>query len=95
MFYNDIILGKYCEYLTSISFKNNKSYVELEPLQTKPYTNVTIVFSTLATNGILLYDGYEEHIAAELFHGRLRISYDIGNHPVSSMYSFEMVSDGR
>ncbi|XP_063707952.1 protein slit [Culicoides brevitarsis] len=87
--------GKYCEYLTSISFKANKSYVELEPLQTKPFTNVTITFSTLATNGVLLYDGYEEHIAAELFHGRLRISYDIGNHPVSSMYSFEMVSDGR
>ncbi|CAM6031656.1 unnamed protein product, partial [Sphagnum compactum] len=87
--------GKYCEYLTSVSMHLNGSFVELEPLRTKPMANITIVFSTEADNGILLYDGQEEHIAAELFHGRLRISFDIGNYPVSSMYSFEMVSDGR
>lgn len=42
-----------------------------------------------------MYDGFNEHLAVELFDGRIRVSYDIGNHPVSTMYSFEMVSDGR
>lgn len=87
--------GKRCEYLTSLSFVHNTSFVELEPLRTKPEANVTIVFSTSQENGVLLYDGQSEHFAVELFNGRIRVSYDIGNHPVSTMYSFEMVSDGK
>ncbi|KAK5650601.1 hypothetical protein RI129_001630 [Pyrocoelia pectoralis] len=87
--------GKRCEYLTTLSFIHNTSYVELEPLRTKPEANVTIIFATNQENGILLYDGHQEHLAVELFNGRIRISYDIGNYPVSTMYSFEMVSDGQ
>lgn len=87
--------GKFCEYLTSISFMHNNSFVEMEPLRTKPEANVTIVFSSVQQNGVLLYDGYNEHLAVELFNGRIRVSYDVGNYPVSTMYSFEMVSDGR
>nr|XP_022908749.1 protein slit [Onthophagus taurus] len=87
--------GKRCEYLTSLSFTHNTSYVELEPLVTKPEANVTIVFATTEENGVLMYDGHQEHLAVELFNGRIRISYDVGNHPVSTMYSFEMVSDGQ
>lgn len=80
------ILGKRCEYLTSVSFLHNKSYVELEPLRTKPEANVTIIFSTMQNNGILLYDGHLDHIAVELFNGRIRVSYDVGNYPVSTMF---------
>ncbi|XP_034244479.1 protein slit isoform X1 [Thrips palmi] len=87
--------GKRCEYLTSLSFIHNSSFVELEPLRTKPEANVTIVFATDQENGVLLYDGQSEHIAVELFKGRIRVSYDVGNYPVSTMYSFEMVSDGK
>ncbi|XP_059622611.1 protein slit [Phlebotomus argentipes] len=87
--------GKRCEYLTSLSFVHNNSFVEMEPLRTKPEANVTIVFSTTQQNGILMYDGHMEHLAVELFNGRIRVSYDVGNYPVSTMYSFEMVSDGR
>ncbi|XP_017781049.1 PREDICTED: protein slit [Nicrophorus vespilloides] len=87
--------GKRCEYLTSLSFIHNTSYIELEPLRTKPEANVTIVFSTTQENGVLVYDGHQEHLAVELFNGRIRISYDVGNHPVSTMYSFEMVADGH
>ncbi len=87
--------GKRCEYLTSISFVHNNSFVEMEPLRTKPEANVTIVFSTSQQNGVLLYDGHMEHLAVELFNGRVRVSYDVGNSPVSTMYSFEMVADGR
>ncbi|XP_050293925.1 protein slit isoform X3 [Anthonomus grandis grandis] len=87
--------GKHCEYLTSLSFTHNNSYVELEPLRTKPEANVTIVFATTEENGVLMYDGHNEHLAVELFSGRIRISYNVGNYPVSTMYSFEMVSDGQ
>lgn len=78
--------GKRCEYLTSLSFVHNTSYVELEPLRTKPEANVTIIFATKQENGILVYDGHQEHLAIELFNGRIRVSYDIGNYPVSTMY---------
>lgn len=78
--------GKRCEYLTSLSFVHNTSFVELEPLRTKPEANVTIVFATTQENGILMYDGHQEHLAVELFNGRIRVSYDIGNYPVSTMY---------
>ncbi|XP_055314702.1 protein slit isoform X2 [Sitodiplosis mosellana] len=87
--------GKRCEYLTSISFVQNNSFVEMEPLRTKPEANVTIIFSSSQQNGVLLYDGQNEHLAVELFNGRIRVSYDVGNHPVSTMYSFEMVADGK
>uniref|UniRef100_A0A8W7PTQ5 Protein slit n=1 Tax=Anopheles coluzzii TaxID=1518534 RepID=A0A8W7PTQ5_ANOCL len=87
--------GKRCEYLTSLTFLHNNSFVELEPLRTKPEANVTIVFSSTQQNGVLMYDGHNEHLAVELFNGRIRVSYDVGNDPVSTMYSFEMVADGK
>ena len=31
----------------------------------------------------------------ELFRGRIRVSYDVGNQPVSTMFSYEILSDGR
>ncbi|XP_045540917.1 protein slit [Papilio machaon] len=86
--------GRLCEYLTSLTFNHNDSLVELEPLRTSPQANVTLVFSTTQHHGVLLYFGDSEHLAVELFNGRIRISYDVGNHPTSTMYSFEMVSDG-
>lgn len=90
------ILGKRCEYLTSLSFVDNSSLVELEPLRTRPEANVTIIFTTTQENGVLLYDGQNgEHIAVELYNGRIRVSYDVGNYPTSTMYSYEMVSDGK
>ncbi|XP_037875617.1 protein slit isoform X1 [Bombyx mori] len=86
--------GRLCEYLTSLTFNHNDSLVELEPLRTMPQANVTLVFSTKQHHGVLMYFGENEHLAVELFNGRIRVSYDVGNHPTSTMYSFEMVSDG-
>lgn len=86
LFHVCLFAGKRCEYLTSLSFVHNTSYVELEPLRTKPEANVTVVFTTTQENGILLYDGHSEHLAVELFNGRIRVSYDVGNYPVSTMY---------
>lgn len=75
---------------------DNSSLVELEPLRTRPEANVTIVFATTQENGVLLYDGQNgDHIAVELFKGRIRVSYDVGNYPTSTMYSYETVADGK
>ncbi|XP_060809370.1 protein slit isoform X2 [Amyelois transitella] len=87
--------GRFCEYLTSLTFNHNDSLVELEPLRTAPQANITLVFSTTQQHGVLMYFGDNEHLAAELFNGRVRVSYDVGNYPTSTMYSFEMVSDGN
>lgn len=86
LFHVILFTGKRCEYLTSLSFVHNTSFVELEPLRTKPDANVTVVFTTTQENGILLYDGHSEHLAVELFNSRIRVSYDVGNYPVSTMY---------
>ena len=82
--------------MTSLSFINSNSLVELETLRTRPEANVTIIFTTNQENGVLLYDGHSgEHLAVELYNGRIRVSYDVGNYPTSTMYSFETLSDGK
>jgi len=87
--------GKRCEFLTSVSFAQNGSYIEMPSLKTKPEANVTLIFSTDEENGVLVFNGDSQHIAVELFRGRVRVSYDVGNYPASNMFSYETVSDGR
>ena len=78
--------GKRCEFLTSVSFAQNGSYIEMPSLKTKPEANITMIFSTEEENGVLVYNGESQHIAVELFRGRIRVSYDVGNYPVSNMF---------
>ncbi|GFT66347.1 protein slit [Trichonephila clavipes] len=85
--------GKRCEFLTSINFHEG-SYVELDPLHTKPDAKISITFATEQSYGVMLYNGESQHLAVELFRGRIRVSYDVGNYPVSTMFSYETVSDG-
>ncbi|GAB6025016.1 hypothetical protein CHUAL_010127 [Chamberlinius hualienensis] len=88
--------GKRCEYLTSFSFRDPSAYLELEPLRTIPESNITVTFATTQQNGIIIYNGHQlQHVAIELFNGRIRVSYDVGNYPVSTMFSFEQVADGH
>ncbi|CAH1783872.1 unnamed protein product [Owenia fusiformis] len=87
--------GKKCEKLISISFQHIDSYARLPALDNVPDANVTIRLATMKENGIIMYWGAESHVAVELFHGRVRISYDVGNYPVSTMFSFEKVNNGK
>ena len=50
--------------------------------------------STKSTQGVILYQGFDQHIAVEIFRGRVRVSFDIGNYPVSTMFSYITVNDG-
>lgn len=52
-------------------------------------------FATTKQSGVILYQGDQEHVAIELFKGRIRISLDVGNYPVSTMFSYETVNDGK
>ncbi|CAG0919788.1 unnamed protein product [Notodromas monacha] len=83
-----------CEFLTAVSFADKESFVELPGLQVRPAANVTIFFRTTQQEGVLLYLGQNQHWAVELFTGRIRVSYDVGNYPLSNMFSYEKVADG-
>ncbi|KAI0220854.1 Protein slit [Lamellibrachia satsuma] len=85
--------GKKCEKLISISFQPD-AYVSLRSLDTSASCNITIVMSTKSTQGVILYQGFDQHIAVEIFRGRVRVSFDIGNYPVSTMFSYMTVNDG-
>ncbi|KAF5911264.1 hypothetical protein HPG69_019632 [Diceros bicornis minor] len=47
---------------------------------------VTRQVSTAEDNGILLYNGDNDHIAVELYQGHVRVSYDPGSYPSSAIY---------
>lgn len=87
--------GKKCEKLASISFRDKNSFVKLPSVDFRMTKNITIAFSTTSHNGILMYAGLQQHVAVELFRGRIRVSFDVGNYPVSTMFSYERVDDGK
>lgn len=42
--------------------------------------------STAEDNGVLLYNGDNEPIAVELHQGHIRVTYDPGNQPATTIY---------
>jgi slit protein 2 len=63
----------------------------MERLNVRPNANITVEFSTTQDNGVLLYTGQDQHLAVELFRGRIRVSFDVGNYPVSTMFRYVQV----
>ncbi|KAF3852765.1 hypothetical protein F7725_006120 [Dissostichus mawsoni] len=74
--------GDRCQKLVSVNFVDRDSYVQLQDV------------STAEDNGILLYNGDNEPIAVELHQGHVRVTYDPGNQPATTIYSTETVNDG-
>ena len=62
-----------CEYLTTIQLAGSEPFIQLEPLFTKNAINLTMVIKTKEESGVLLYYGQSDHLAVELFHGRVRV----------------------
>jgi hypothetical protein len=81
--------------LKSVHSKTNDSYIKLPKPNVIPRSNITIVFSTKHSNGVLVYFGHLGHMVAEIFMGRIRVSYDVGNSPGSVMFSYDTVNDGK
>uniref|UniRef100_A0A915KA31 EGF-like domain-containing protein n=1 Tax=Romanomermis culicivorax TaxID=13658 RepID=A0A915KA31_ROMCU len=83
---------KHCDHLSTLSFDGRSSYAEIEPLTFRPTVNLTLTFNSRRSYGVLLYvggggDEGDGHLGVELFEGRVRVSYFIGNKPVSLMFS--------
>ncbi|CAG5945868.1 unnamed protein product, partial [Menidia menidia] len=87
--------GLSCERLVSVNFVDRDSYVQLQDVKNWSQTNITLQVSTAEENGILLYNGYDEPIAVELHQGHVRVTYDPGNMPATTIYSAETVNDGQ
>ncbi|KAF4790617.1 hypothetical protein TURU_138741 [Turdus rufiventris] len=87
--------GEKCEKLISINFVNKESYLQIPSAKIRPQTNITLQIATDEDSGILLYKGDKDHIAVELYRGRVRVSYDTGSYPASAIYSVETINDGN
>ncbi|XP_048843826.1 slit homolog 1b isoform X2 [Brienomyrus brachyistius] len=87
--------GPRCEKLVSVNFVDRDSYVLLSDLKNWPQANITLQVSTAEDNGILLYNGDNDHIAVELHQGHVKVSYDPGSQPGHAIYSTETINDGQ
>uniref|UniRef100_A0A3Q3W5E2 Uncharacterized protein n=1 Tax=Mola mola TaxID=94237 RepID=A0A3Q3W5E2_MOLML len=86
--------GNSCETLVSVNFVSRESYLQLPSNLLSPETNISLQIATDEDSGVLLYKGDNDHIAMELYRGRLRVSYDTGSYPPSAIYRVETVNDG-
>ncbi|XP_041958708.1 slit homolog 2 protein isoform X2 [Alosa sapidissima] len=86
--------GPRCERLVSVNFVDRESFLQIPSNIITEQANISLQIATDEDNGVLLYKGDGEHIAVELFRGRLRVSYDTGSYPPSAIYSVETINDG-
>jgi hypothetical protein len=83
-------------YLTpTFQLAGERPYLQLDPLYTSRPLNLTLVVKTTEAAGMLLYHGDNDHLAVELFHGRVRVSLDVGNPPASTMFSYAVLNDNK
>ncbi|XP_071982122.1 slit homolog 2 protein isoform X1 [Engystomops pustulosus] len=87
--------GGKCEKLTSINFVSKDSFLQIPSTRIRSQTNISLQVATDEDSGILLYKGDKDHIAVELYRGRVRVSYDTGSYPASAIYSVETINDGN
>ncbi|KIH66042.1 laminin G domain protein [Ancylostoma duodenale] len=51
-------------------------------------------YAALEPSGLIAYYGDDSFISVELYDGRIKIAFYIGNYPASHMYSYVTVNDG-
>jgi hypothetical protein len=81
--------------LKSIHSETDDSYMTLPKPNVIPRSNITIVFSTTHSSGVLVYFGHLGHMVAEIFLGRIRVSYDVENSLGTVLFSYHTVNDGK
>jgi len=58
--------------------------------------NMTVTMRTLSRSGIIAYHGDNRgFIALELYQGRVKGTFYVGNYPPSHLYSYIVINDGR
>merc|ERR1740137_191160 len=87
--------GKKCEYLTTVQLVGENPFIELDQLFTQRPLNLTVVLKTKERSGVIMYHGDRDHLAVELFHGRVRVSLNVGNSPASTMFSYAVLNDDK
>jgi hypothetical protein len=89
--------GTKCEKLTAVTLKHEDSYIELEPPDFERVFNLSVRLFTNSENGIIFYHGskLKEHIAAEIYSGYIRISFDIGNTQSSTIFSYTKLNNKK
>uniref|UniRef100_A0A1I7WLI7 EGF-like domain-containing protein n=1 Tax=Heterorhabditis bacteriophora TaxID=37862 RepID=A0A1I7WLI7_HETBA len=85
--------GTKCDQMTAIGLQNSGAYVALEPWSIDD-GNLTLTLRTTNGSGLVAYFGDEHFLSAELYDGRVKIAFYIGNYPASHMYSYVIVDDG-
>ncbi|CAD5219599.1 unnamed protein product [Bursaphelenchus xylophilus] len=87
--------GKDCDKRQTIGFDKKDSYVALPPWETSPEGNLSFVVRTEKSDGVIAYYGDgKAHLALELFDGRVKVSFYVGNYPASHLYSYAIINDG-
>lgn len=81
-------VGKKCEKLASLSFMAIDSYIQLPKFNFQSFSNITIVLKTNSSSGLLMYTGMEEHLAIELYKGRVAVSFYVGKEHLPSQFSY-------
>ena len=95
--------GKNCESQTGATFTDPDSYIQLSKFPIKGEVNLTFTVATKEQFGVIFYYGQSvkdshtssAHFSMELFRGRLKVNFDVGNYPVSTIYSYEKLDDGE
>lgn len=89
--------GSKCEILNMVNYKHDDSYLELESPELDKKFNLTFTIVTEAEDGVLFYHGSKakKHLGVELFKGRIRVSYDIGNTQASTVFSYAKLNDRK
>jgi len=89
--------GWKCELLSTVQLGYSDSYLEFETPDMDVEFNLTFSVVTKAEEGVLVYYGSrsKQHIAVELFKGRVRVSFDMGNSQTVTLFSNSKVNDGK
>lgn len=95
--------GKYCQAFVGVSLTDVDSYIQLNKFPVKAQVNLTFTMATKEQFGVVFYYGQSvknsrmlsAHLSMELFRGRLKVSFDVGNYPVSTLFSYELLDDGE
>lgn len=89
--------GAKCQILEAVQLDQSDSYLEFETPDLDKKFNITFSLITAADEGVLIYHGSrsKQHFVVELFKGRIRVSFDLGNTATSTLFSYAKVNDGK